>query len=64
MALEVVEDRTKHELPVKTADDDLYQCDGDPEHEWLHVTTFRCETTRFGATPCNPLQQRKAPKTL
>lgn len=33
-ALEVVEDKTKGELLVRTVEDDLYQCDGDPEHEW------------------------------
>jgi hypothetical protein len=33
-ALEVVLDKTKGELLVRTDSDDLYQCDGDPEHEW------------------------------
>ena len=33
-ALEVVNDRSKDELLVRTDSDDLYQCDGDPEHEW------------------------------
>lgn len=35
VALQVCNDRTKGELFVRTVEDDLYQCDGDPDHEWF-----------------------------